>query len=105
MLNTNAIHFTQYQNKLLPFEKASESNMLDKLKIHKSITKNIFNPKIKVRLSKKSIPSLTDINSSTQRSSLNKINSMIINNNKANILNDTNKLQTEKDQKEEKKDE
>ena len=32
----HAIHFTQYQTKLLPFEKASESNMLDKLKIHKS---------------------------------------------------------------------
>ena len=79
--------------------------VIKKLKIHKSITKNIFNPKIKVRLSKKSIPSLTDINSSTQRSSLNKINSMIINSNKANILNDTNKLKTEKEQKEEKKDE
>jgi len=83
--------------------------VIKKLKIHKSITKNIFNPnkKINVRPSKKSIPSLTDINSTTQRSSLHKINSMIINNN---ILKDkddnlANKEQAEKGQKKDKKDE
>ena len=79
--------------------------VIKKLKIHKSITKNIFNPKIKIRYSKKSIPSLTDNNSTSQRSSLNKINSMIININKNNLLNDTNKEQTKNEPKEEKKEE
>ena len=83
--------------------------VIKKLKIHKSITKNIFNPKIKIRKSKKSIPSLTDINTTPSRGSLNKINSFIVDINKSNLLkgkdNDANKGNIEKAQKNEKKDE
>ena len=81
--------------------------VIKKLKIHRSITKNIFNPKIRIRTSKKSIQSLTDINSTPSRDSLNKINSLIIDINKNNLLkgkdNDTKKGSIEKVQKDEKK--
>ena len=81
--------------------------VIKKLKIHKSITKNIFNPKIRIRTSKKSIPSLTEINTTPSRGSLNKINSLIIDMNKNNLFkdkdNDENKPNIEKAKKDEKK--
>jgi hypothetical protein len=81
--------------------------VIKKFKIHKSITKNIFNPKIRIRTSKKSIPSLTDINTTPSRGSLNKINSLIVDINKSNLLksqdNITNKGDIERAQKSEEK--
>ena len=79
--------------------------VIKKLKIHKSITKNIFNPKIRIRTSKKSIPSLTEINTTPSRGSLNKINSLKIDINKSDLLKDKDqdKSNIEKAQKNEKK--
>jgi len=84
--------------------------VIKKLKIHKSITKNIFNPKIRIRTSKKSIPSLTEIYSTPSRGSLNKINTLIVNNSANNLLKDKDNEATKENinvekEKKEKKDE
>ena len=76
--------------------------VIKKLKIHKSITKNIFNPKIRIRTSKKSIPSLTEIYSTPSRGSLNKINSLIVNNSANNLLKDKDNETTKENINEEK---
>ena len=65
--------------------------VIKKLKIHKSITKNIFNPiikKISVRTSKKNIPTLTDINYTPSKGAFNIKELLTVNNNEINILKD-----------------